>query len=477
MRGSLGLLQSWRGAALSGALHGATIAAVALTLPSFFTSVPGGQGQAGAPTTIPEAQIMPLVLSPDAALTDAATSDTREAGDERIIALDIVLASTVGFDTANPFDPPEPVVATRASADAGEKGSADRDQAAHAAKSLATVAATLADALPDLAREAAAEGAHGEDTARAATLRGALAEAAARPAQAIEHYRAAAERGDTDGALRLGNLLAGDGATRVEALAAWLVAAETGEPLALAAAAALDSIASPAERDAARAAAHALAQRQQAWRAASGEPARPTAKPLVEMTAPTPAESADAALLAAAERGDAAAVEASLDQGADVGTADAQGRTALMRAAARGDEAMAVGFLRRGADVSARDQYGRTALTEASWSGRPALVALLVDLGADVSAPTNDGASPLMWAAVNGHAAVARLLIERGAVVDARDQAGYTPLIRAAWNGHADVVRVLLDAGADAFARADDGATARSRASGSPAVVALLDVN
>ena len=76
-----------------------------------------------------------------------------------------------------------------------------------------------------------------------------------------------------------------------------------------------------------------------------------------------PPQGPDAAppLLQAARAGDAAAVEALLQSGADAGQRGSEGETALHWAADRGHEAVVALLLSHGADVNAADGDGLTA--------------------------------------------------------------------------------------------------------------------
>ena len=69
-------------------------------------------------------------------------------------------------------------------------------------------------------------------------------------------------------------------------------------------------------------------------------------------------------LFEAARKGDAAAVTALLDKGADVNAKFRYGTTALFKAAERGNTEVVKVLLARGADVSVKDTfYGATAMT------------------------------------------------------------------------------------------------------------------
>jgi len=82
----------------------------------------------------------------------------------------------------------------------------------------------------------------------------------------------------------------------------------------------------------------------------------------------------------------------------------------------------------RGADVSSADADGKTPLHIASERDHEAVARLLVDWGADVSSADKYGRTPLHIASERGHGAVARLLVDRGADVSSADKYGRTPL-------------------------------------------------
>lgn len=67
------------------------------------------------------------------------------------------------------------------------------------------------------------------------------------------------------------------------------------------------------------------------------------------------------------------------------------GRTPLMLAAFRGDAAAVRALLERGADVNARDKDGDTALMFAAYKGHTEIVSLLLERGANVYARARNG--------------------------------------------------------------------------------------
>lgn len=156
---------------------------------------------------------------------------------------------------------------------------------------------------------------------------------------------------------------------------------------------------------------------------------------------------------------------------------DTRGRTALMVAAGRGDADAVQRLLRAGADVNARNPNGGTALMYAAVNGDPETLQRLLDHGAKVNLAGVNGWTALMVAAAKGHAPAARLLLKAGADPGAADIFQWTPLMRAAYEGRTGVVRVLLDyRGAAVNAVDDKGATAlhHAAAQGEKAICRLL---
>lgn len=81
----------------------------------------------------------------------------------------------------------------------------------------------------------------------------------------------------------------------------------------------------------------------------------------------------------------------------------------------RGDVPALEALLEDGADVDARDGYGQTGLMRAAHAGRRSVVALLIRHGAALDVTAKYGLSALMLAVVSGHADVARALVGAGA--------------------------------------------------------------
>ena len=169
--------------------------------------------------------------------------------------------------------------------------------------------------------------------------------------------------------------------------------------------------------------------------------------------APSSSPVADAAM-----QGDAAAVRALLQQGADVNLAQGDGMTALHWAAEHGDQALAQVLVAAGANPAAVTRVGRyTPLHVAAKGGHHLVVRTLLDVkaagarAADVAATTTTGAVALHFAAASGSRETIALLLDHGADINVREpQWGQTPLMFAAGSGRTEAVAVLLARGADA---------------------------
>ena len=182
-------------------------------------------------------------------------------------------------------------------------------------------------------------------------------------------------------------------------------------------------------------------------------------------------------------KGDKAAVEELLRQGADPTAPQVDGTTLLHVAVQQNEVEIAEMLIRAGAAATGANRYGTTPLTLACLNGNAAMVDLLLRAGADanetstvwgetvlmmvartgstgvaktllaagadVNARSASGQTALMWAAAENQISVVRLLVEGGARIDARTKDGFTPLLFAVREGQSDAVRSLLDMGAN----------------------------
>jgi len=174
-----------------------------------------------------------------------------------------------------------------------------------------------------------------------------------------------------------------------------------------------------------------------------------------------------AGLFGAIERNDPIAVQTSLQQGANVNGADADGWTPVLRASTTSGSAETIRILMsKGADLGVRDPFGRSPAILAAWSGDVEVLQLLIGGGADVNATDKKGESALIAAARRGNAKQVMPLLRAGAAADYADPQGRTALSYAfeahRYGSGAEpdpwaCVRFLLRAGASLDRRDSNG--------------------
>ncbi|HVQ43020.1 MAG TPA: ankyrin repeat domain-containing protein [Vicinamibacterales bacterium] len=167
---------------------------------------------------------------------------------------------------------------------------------------------------------------------------------------------------------------------------------------------------------------------------------------VVAIRAAAPSPVADAA-----QRGDTAAVQTLLKDGADVNAAQGDGMTALHWTALNGDLKTLNVLLIAGAVTEPLTRVGRyTPLHLASSRGHAAVIARLLEAGSKPGAVTETGVQPLHLAAQAGNPDAVKFLLDRGASVNARDTVyGRTPLVFATSANRIDAMKVLIAKGAD----------------------------
>jgi ankyrin repeat protein len=174
-----------------------------------------------------------------------------------------------------------------------------------------------------------------------------------------------------------------------------------------------------------------------------------------------PGGEAEPQIIAAAERGDVAAVTRALDAGAPVDTRDLKRRTALLVAVQRGDTATGRLLVRRGADINAQDEISDSPFLLAGARGRTELLAEM--LGPPSGSPARPdyqrlnryGGTALIPACHYGHVETVRLLLQASRIdIDHVNRLGWTALLEAVILGdggpaHTEIVQLLLAHRAD----------------------------
>jgi ankyrin repeat protein len=148
--------------------------------------------------------------------------------------------------------------------------------------------------------------------------------------------------------------------------------------------------------------------------------------------------------------GNRAALQALLQQKADVNAVQIDGATALHWAVYRDEVDVARLLIKAGAKVDAANREGITPLYMASLYGNGEMLKTLLSAGADAKQKGPHGETMLMLASRNGSPESIRLLAGAGGDVNAREPGrGTTALMWAVEQKHPEAVKALLEAGAD----------------------------
>lgn len=131
----------------------------------------------------------------------------------------------------------------------------------------------------------------------------------------------------------------------------------------------------------------------------------------------------------AAAHGRIGIIKVLLEAGADVNAKSHWRKSTPLMAAANGGQAEAVQFLINSrADLKVKDSLGRTCLFDAVGSRDKKTLQVLIDSGADVNASDDWGITPLMCVAVGNSIELVKILLAAGADVNAKDNYGKTAL-------------------------------------------------
>ncbi|GAA2214409.1 ankyrin repeat domain-containing protein [Nonomuraea monospora] len=177
----------------------------------------------------------------------------------------------------------------------------------------------------------------------------------------------------------------------------------------------------------------------------------------------------DEELLAAAARGDAAAVRDALSSGADIEARDDRRRTALLLAAAADHVEAAEVLVKAGADPNAQDARQDTPWLVTGVTGSVAMLHALLPAGPDLTVRNRYGGVSLIPACERGHVDYVREVLKTGIDVDHVNDLGWTGLLEAVILGdggppYQEIVRLLIAAGADVNLADRDGVTSLAHA-------------
>jgi len=180
----------------------------------------------------------------------------------------------------------------------------------------------------------------------------------------------------------------------------------------------------------------------------------------------------------AAIKGDVDAIEAFIDDGADLDELSESGSSPLHYAVARNRLEIVAVLLDADADPDVEDSRQRTPLDLAIAGNKTEIIDLLLEGGAGVEAPITPlhpivwagdllgvklhiyagtdidqedefGNSPLLLAVDRGYLDIVDLFITHEVDLEVENQHGFTAVIMAAELNHVDVLQLLLDSGAD----------------------------
>ena len=192
--------------------------------------------------------------------------------------------------------------------------------------------------------------------------------------------------------------------------------------------------------------------------------------------------SPDAALIAASEKGDAAAITRLLREGASVKARDSSGRTALLAATQHNRIEAARRLIAAGADVNAQDHIEDSPYLLAGARGRVEILRMTLAAGADLKSMNRYGGTALTPACHYGHVEAVRELLKTRVALDHVNKLGWTCLLEAVILGdggarHVDIVRMVVAAGANVNLADRDGVTPlrHARQRGQTAITQILE--
>ncbi|MDO5465146.1 MAG: ankyrin repeat domain-containing protein, partial [Akkermansia sp.] len=160
-------------------------------------------------------------------------------------------------------------------------------------------------------------------------------------------------------------------------------------------------------------------------------------------------ERGDSLIHYAAESGYSDCVQALIDAGANINTANDKGYFPVHLAAAEGNSDSLQLLMAAGADVNKMMEDNRTPLHVAALHGQTTCVKILIKAGADVNKTDKEGKSPLICAAFAENVEIIQDLISAGAIVNIVDKKNNRPLHVAVSQNNIKCVQALITAGAN----------------------------
>jgi ankyrin repeat protein len=186
-------------------------------------------------------------------------------------------------------------------------------------------------------------------------------------------------------------------------------------------------------------------------------------------------------LVAAAERGDLAALRQLLAAGGGLEERDSRGRTALLAATHANRVEAARVLIAAGADVNAKDGLRDSAFLYAGAEGRNEILRMTLPR-ADLASVNRYGGTALIPAAHHGHVETVRILLGTAIDIDHVNDLGWTALLEAVILGdggkaHTAIVELLVRAGARTDIADRQGVTplAHARSRGFRQIAALIE--
>jgi ankyrin repeat protein len=187
-------------------------------------------------------------------------------------------------------------------------------------------------------------------------------------------------------------------------------------------------------------------------------------------------------LLAAAERGDGAALQRLIAAGVPLDAVDAAGRTPLLIAVERNHGGAAAQLIAAGANINAQAANADTPWLLAGALGRADMLRLMIPKGPDFSIRNRFGGNALIPACERGHVEAVRVLLTSAIDVNHVNNLGWTCLLEIVILGdggsrYVEVTRLVLTAGANPNIADKDGVSplVHARRKGQAEVARLIE--